>query len=174
MKRGMFRRSTASALTLLFALVAQTAHAFFDPPWITPAAPRAGEIVSVNIHGGVCDTILERQGYPQVTRNGNAVRIIEFGDHATFQDFCIYGEGTVTEPIGAFPPGDYMLTVDFAYSDPLYGPTISTLGVFPFTVIGAPATAPVPMTGPLGLIAILVLLPSLAIWILQIRRRSQR
>ena len=74
----------------MFALVAQTAHAFFDPPWITPAAPEAGEIVSVNIAWGICDAIFERPGYPQITQEGNAIRIVEYGDHVTFADFCIY------------------------------------------------------------------------------------
>ena len=98
----MFKLCSTCALTLLFAFSVQTAQAFFDPPWIAPAAPRAGEIVSVNISGGICDTIFEWPGYPQVTRQGNAVRIVEYGAHVDFVDWCIYGVGTLTEPIGNF------------------------------------------------------------------------
>ena len=56
-KWGMFKHCVAATLALSLGFVAQTAHAFFDPPWITPEAPRAGEIVSVNIRGGICDSI---------------------------------------------------------------------------------------------------------------------
>ena len=77
----MFTYRVAPALALLIAFFAQTAHAFFDPPWVTPAAPTAGETVSVNIHGGICDAILEAQGYPQITREGTAIRLREYGTH---------------------------------------------------------------------------------------------
>ena len=172
-KRGLFMHRIASALVLLFALVAQTAHAFFDPPWITPETPRAGELVSVNIRGGICDAIFERPGYPQITQEGNAIRIVEYGHHETFADFCIYGIGTLTEPIGAFAPGDYTLTVDFFYDNYPYGYAIITLGVIPFTVTGVTPAAPVPTTGLSGLVVLLFLLPGLAVWILRIRRYSR-
>jgi hypothetical protein len=80
---------------------------FIDPPWITPEAPQAGETVSVNIRMGICDATVFRPGYPQITQEGNAIRILEYGDHVTFADFCIFGIGTTIDPIGAFPPGDY-------------------------------------------------------------------
>ena len=124
MKRGIFIHRIASALALLFALVAQTAHAFIDPPWITPAAPMAGETVSVNIRMGICDAIFERPGYPQITQAGNAIRILEYGHHWDDDALCIYYVGTTTEPIGTFPPGDYVMTVDFLYDDLAFGYTI--------------------------------------------------
>lgn len=172
MKHGTISRRLAAMSALLFAFVAQTAHAFFDPPWITPETPRAGELVSVNIRGGICDAIFERPGYPQITQEGNAIRIVEYGHHETFADFCIYGIGTLTEPIGAFTPGDYTLTVDFFYDNYPYGYATITLGVIPFTVTGAAPAASVPTTSLLGLAALLLLLPSVAVWILRSRRRS--
>src|SRR4051794_2848502 len=111
-----------TVLVLVLALAAPSAHAFFDPPWITPATPRAGEVVSVSIRGGVCDAIAFRPGYPQITQQGNAIRILEYGHHWEDADLCIYDIGTLVEPIGAFAPGDYVLTVDFIYPDVL-GPT---------------------------------------------------
>jgi len=161
-------------LALVFAFAAQTAHAFVDSPWITPATPRAGEILSVNVRGGICDVFVERPGYPQITRNGNSVRILEYGNHESFQDFCIYGNWTVTEPVGIFSPGDYTLTVDFLYENYPFGYATITLGVIPFTVTGAAPAAPVPTTGLSGLVVLLLLLPSLAVWILRTRRRSRR
>lgn len=78
----MSRFRLAPAWALLFSLLfAPTAHAFFDAPWITPENPLAGEAVSVNIHGGICDIFLGRDGYPKITREGNAIRILIFGSH---------------------------------------------------------------------------------------------
>jgi hypothetical protein len=159
-------------LLLLVAFFARPAQAFFDPPWITPATPTAGETVSVNIRGGICDSIFERPGYPQITQNGNAICIVEYGHHWGFEDFCVYEIETLTRPIGAFPPGDYTLTVDFTYSDFLPAPTIVTLGVIPFTVTGAPTAAtPVPVFGPIGLLALTMAL-WLTAWFWRTRQRG--
>ena len=165
-----FHYRVAPALALLFALFAPSARAFFDPPWITPAAPIAGETVSVNIRMGICDAIVFAPGFPQLTQDGNAIRILEYGDHVTFDDFCIFDIGTATHPIGSFPPGDYTLTVDFTYDNYPFGPATITLGVIPFTVTGAaPATVPVRSSGPLGLSALLLLTMGLAVWRLRMR-----
>jgi hypothetical protein len=173
-RKSMAVKFVASGLTLLFAFVAQTAHAFIDPPWITPEAPRAGETVSVNIRMGICDATAERPGYPQITQEGSAIRIVEYGHHWDDDALCIYGIGTSVDPIGAFPPGDYMLTVDFFYQDFLFGPTIMSLGVIPFTVTGAAPVASVPTSSPLGLLALLLLVSGLAFWALRSRRQRYR
>ena len=91
-------------MALLVAFLAQPAQAFIDPPWITPEAPRAGETVSVNIRMGICDAIFERPGYPQITQEGNAIRIVEYGHHWDDDALCIYSIGTSVDPIGAFHP----------------------------------------------------------------------
>jgi len=166
----MLGHCVASALVLVLTLFAPSARAFFDPPWITPAAPIANEQVSINVHGGICDVFVERPGYPQITRDGSAIRILEYGNHEGFEDFCIYGIWTVTEPIGTFPPGDYTLTVDFTYDNYPFGPATITLGVIPFTVTGAaPAAVPVRSSGLLGLSALLLLMMGLAVWRLRMR-----
>jgi hypothetical protein len=170
-KRGMFQHRAASLLIVLFAFVAQTAHAFIDPPWITPAEPRAGEIVSVNIRMGICDATVFRPGYPQITRDGNTIRLVEYGHHWD-GELCVYDIGTLTEPIGAYPPGDYTLTVDLIYQDYFGTPQILNIGAVPFTVRGAPPAAPVPMLDPLGLFALMVLLSGLGVWMLRTRRRG--
>ena len=170
----MLKHRVASTMALLLAFIAQTAHAFIDPPWITPEVPRAGETVSVNIRMGICDAVAERTGFPQITQEGNAIRILEYGDHVTFDDFCIFGVGTTVDPIGVLPPGDYMLTVDFLYLDFAFGYTIMNLGIIPFTVTGAVPTVPVPTSSPLVLPALLLLMSGLAIWTLRARRRSSR
>jgi hypothetical protein len=170
----MFKQCVASTLALLLGFVAQTAEAFIDPPWITPEAPRAGETVSANIRMGICDARVERPGYPQITREGNAIRLLVYGHHWDSDDLCVYPIGMGTEPIGAFPPGDYTLTVDFLYEDFFFGYTIITLGVVPFTVTGTAPVAPVPASSPSGLLALLFLMSGLALWALGNRRRRYR
>jgi len=128
----------------------------------------------VNIRMGICDATAERPGYPQVTQEGNAIRIVEYGDHVTFDDFCIFGIGMSIDPIGAFPPGEYTLTVDFFYEDFLFGPTIMPLGVIPFAVTGAATVASVPTSSPLGLLALLLLVSGPTFWTLRKRRRRYR
>lgn len=125
----------------------------------------AGEVVSVNIHGGVCDAIFEWPGYPQITQEGDTIRLLEYGDHETSSDFCIYGVGTLVVPIGSYPPGNYSLTVDLRYDD-LLGPTDINLGVIQFTVQGAAPAAPVPASSQCALLALLLLVSGLALWTL--------
>jgi hypothetical protein len=123
------------------AFAMPSADAVFGPPWITPAAPTTSDIVSVSIRGGGCDAIVERPGYPQVTRNGNQLRVVEYGVRA-YQDWCIYPAGTYPMPIGKLAAGDYTLTVDFAHDGYPFGLTTDTLGVIPFYRLGCCATNP--------------------------------
>lgn len=81
-------RRIVSSFALVSVPVMPNAHAVFDPPWITPAAPTTSDIVSVSIQGGGCDAIVERPGYPQVTRNGNQIHVIVYGVRA-YDDWCI-------------------------------------------------------------------------------------
>jgi hypothetical protein len=168
----MFLHRIVASVAFVFGLAAPSTYAFFDPPWITPAAPRAGETVSVNIRDGICDAIFEWPGYPQLTQEGNAIHLIEYGQHWDTVDLCVFDIGQLTEPLGVFPPGDYVLTVDFRYEDFLYGPTTMTLGVVPFTVTGTTTAAPIPATGVFGRLAIVILISGLAIGTLLNRRGS--
>jgi hypothetical protein len=163
-------RIVSLVIVWMLALTASSAHAFFDPPWITPAAPRAGDSVSLNVSGGICDVFVEWPGYPQITRTGNSIRIVEYGNHETFEDFCNYGYWTVTEPIGAFASGDYTITVDFVYDDYPFGLATVTLGVIPFSVVGAASTAEAPASTASGRIALLVLIGCVALRSLRMRR----
>lgn len=159
-------------LILALALCAPGAQAFFDQPWITPAEPRAGDVVSVNIRGGICDSIFFKPGYPQITQQGDAIRILEYGHHWDTEDLCIYDIGTLAEPIGAFPPGDYTATVDFTYEDYPFGYTTLTLGVIPFTVTGATPPAPVPASSRSTQLVLLTLVSGSALEGLRRRRQT--
>jgi len=169
----MFKLCSTCALTLLFASSAHTAQAFFDLPWITPAAPRAGETVSVNIRDGICDAFFFRPGFPQITQQGNAIRLLEYGQHWDTADLCVFEIGQLTEPIGAFPPGDYTLTVDLAYDDALYGPTVMSVGVVAFTVAGVTAAAPIPASSPAALFVLLLFVFAATFCALRTRRQSR-
>lgn len=158
----------APAWTLVVVLsFAPATHAFFDPPWITPANPVAGETVSVNIHGGTCDAFSSEDGYPQVTRNGNAVRILLYGSHYEPGDeLCIFPTWTAVREIGSFAAGNYTLTVDMLYSHPVFGPTILNIGVVSFAVAAPAEPVSVPAGGPAGM-ALLAVLLAFAGWALR-------
>jgi hypothetical protein len=159
-----------STTATIFAIAAPSAHAFFDPPWITPAVPIGGAIVSVNLRDGICDAIVEHPGYPQITRQGNAIHLVEYGHHWDTVDLCVYDIGHLVEPIGAFAPGDYTVTVDFVYDDYPFGLTTINLGVVPFFVAGAAPVVEVPASTPSGLTALLILMGCLALRNVRMRR----
>lgn len=153
----MLSRRFALLAMVWFVLFAQSAQAFFDPPWITPESPRAGETVYVNIRYGVCDGIFERTGYPQIVQQGNAIRMRWYGDHwpeGSSELFCFYPTTTFVPPLGVYPPGDYTLTVELAYRDYSGIPGLFTIGVVPFTVAAPPAPVSVPTLGMPGVLAL--------------------
>jgi hypothetical protein len=127
------------ALLLLFVLFscARTAHAFFDPPFITPLDPVEAQPITFSIRGGVCDAIADREGYPIYSQVGNAIHITYYGAHVLDSEQCIFGTGTGTFPVGAYPAGDYTLTLDLDYLDGFGRPANLPLGVINFTVAGA-------------------------------------
>ena len=132
-------------LALLFSSLAQTAHAFLDSPNITPEHPVAGETISVNIYGGVCDAILTGTVPPEITQDGHAIRVLFYSVHYEDAELCFLPEGTYTNPVGDYSAGSYTLQVDRWYFDGGGNPVVETLGIVPFTVAGAAAPfIPVP------------------------------
>jgi len=140
------RNRIALALMFLFYSLAQAAHAFLGPPYITPEHPVAGETISVNIYEGECDGIVGGiPGYPQVTQEGSAIRALFYSVHYQDPELCFLPVGTATFPIGNYPAGSYALQVDRWYFDVGGNPVVETLGILAFTVAGAPAPfVPVP------------------------------
>ncbi|MFC4821793.1 hypothetical protein [Dokdonella ginsengisoli] len=170
----MFVRCIAMPLVFAFpTLFAKNAQAFFDPPWVMPENPVAGEAISVGVRGGICDILLGRDGYPQITREGNAIRIAIFGAHYEPGDeLCVFPPvWTGTRSIGVFPRGDYTLTVDLVYEDQFTGrPEILNIGVVLFRVNTPPALVSVPVFNPIGAATLIVALTS-CVWMLCKRRR---
>jgi len=170
----MFLQRIACTVALAFALAAPSAQAFFDPPTITPAVPRAGEVVFVNLREGVCDAVVEHPGFPQLTREGNSVRFREYGHHYEPSELCVYDIGHSIQPIGSFPPGNYTLTVEFTYDDYPFGSQTLTVGVVPFAVVGFTPSVSVPILSPASGLALLLLISCAAIATLRRRRRTRQ
>jgi hypothetical protein len=160
-------------LMMILVLLAQPARAFFDPPYITPALPIAGQPISVNIRGGICDAIIGLPGYPQVTQEGNAITILFFGVRNSNPEDCYYAVGAAAFPVGSYEPGSYTLNVKLRYIGGTGLFLVDTLGVVPFTVTGGvPPPAPVsaPTLSIAGLILFLLALAGIATRCLYSRR----
>jgi len=136
------RHCLRSLLVVALALCAQRASAFLDPPYITPANPAAGDMISVNIYGGECDFADGGVVWPPpISQQENELTILLTGGHEEDPEFCYFGVGTFTAPIGVYPPGAYTLRVNWRYST-FSGWMTETLGIIPFTVSGVPTHQP--------------------------------
>lgn len=168
----MLKNCPAAALVALCFLFAKSANAFIDPPYLTPTQPLTGQTVSVSIHGGVCDGVGTIPGYPQETREGNAIRILLWGASYTDPLLCNIPIGTATYAVGAYPAGSYTLQVDRDYQGDLGGILTETLGIIPFTVAGAAAQpAALPSLDGVGL-GVLGLAIIAVVWSVVRRRRT--
>jgi hypothetical protein len=140
----MHSRRHQVLLALALALGVQPAWAFLDPPYLTPANPMAGELVSVNIYGGECDVADDGVAWPPpVTQQGSSITILLTGLHEGDPEFCYFGIGTNTKPVGRFPPGNYTLDVERRYGTIFGEWAQETLGIIQFTVSAAPQQQPV-------------------------------
>lgn len=149
-------------LCLMFAL---PAHAYINAPFLTPAAPHAGQAVFVNVDSGVCDTFEDQHGYPQITQNGSHIRVVLLAIRETDSDNCNLPSGLSTFAIGGFAAGNYDVSVDVFYYDFHGNPQNETIGVLPLLVQAA-AAAPVgaPASTPLGLLLLAASLIAVALW----------
>jgi hypothetical protein len=160
---------------LALSVCTSPAWAFLDPPYVTPANPKAGDSVSVNIYGGGCDLIDYGINWPPpVSRAGSAITILFTGVHEGDPEWCFYNVGTATYPVGTFPPGAYTLDVERRYTTVFGEWTQETLGIIPFIVAGVPSKPPAeaPASSRTSLTALLAALASMA-WF-GLRRRSRQ
>lgn len=146
-------------MALVLVGFASTCQAFWDPPTIAPEAPAAGAMVSVIYSGGDCDALSSDPRYPQVTRNGQAVRVLMHTIHQTSSELCFLPVLSVPVEIGAFEAGAYTLTVDVLYGD-IFGMHVDTLGVLPLNVSGSPSGDPIgaPALSGFGLLTLAIAL----------------
>jgi hypothetical protein len=111
MRTHRFGRLLACAL----ALCAQRASAL-DPPYITPANPRAGEPISVIVRGDACNLIEDGVIWPPpVTQQGSVITILFNGSSEGDPEFCYYSSDAIAYPVGAYAAGSYTLQVNWRY-----------------------------------------------------------
>jgi hypothetical protein len=166
-----YRFVSLFALTLAFG--SSPAWAFLDPPYITPANPEIGDAVSVNVYGGECDVLNIGIVPPAIEQHDADIMILFTGIHEGDPEFCYYGIGTSTFPLGTFPPGAHTLDVERRYMS-FSGPWVQeTLGIIPFIVSGAPPTHPVaaPTLTTAGLASLLLVLIGAVLRVLRARVR---
>jgi hypothetical protein len=96
---------------LALSVCTSPAWAFLDSPYITPAYPKAGDTISVNIHGGECDLVDMGVTLPPMTSKGGQLTILFTGIHEGDPEWCYYHIGPSTFPLGALPAGSYTLDV---------------------------------------------------------------
>jgi len=157
------------------ALWAQAAWGFLDPPYITPANPVVGELVSVNIYGGGCDLVDDGVAWPPpVTQQANELTILLTGGHEEDPEFCYFNIGNHIYPVGIYPSGAYALRVDWRYST-FNGWVTQTLGTIPFTVTSAPLQEPAeaPASSDQGLAGLVLLLVTVSLFTLRQRTRPR-
>ena len=122
MKSFHFRAcKTAMAILALLVFPVMSASAFVDPPTFSPAQPYAGQLVDMSVRAGVCHGFaVPPPGYPyvEVQTSGNVVDVIIAGVEANDPILCIFGVGTITVDIGAFPQGDYTVRVRIRQVNP--------------------------------------------------------
>lgn len=101
-KRDFLWTSLRPMIALALLLSASTAGAFVDPPTISPANAVAGQTVAVSVRAGICDGFYYGEpGYPQITRVGNAVRIVLPSAHSNDPITCNYPTAVATYAVGA-------------------------------------------------------------------------
>ena len=139
------------------------AHAFVDPPYLTPPAPQAGQSVMVNMRFGDCDVFLPDAPYPIVTRDGSAIRILFFGYSYSDPELCAYPPLQTSPSIGEFPPGNYTVQVDWLRVA-VDGTHTTTLAILPFTVAAAPSPPqPAPALSVPGLVLLAMAISAIGV-----------
>ncbi len=154
----MIRKTVRSLVVLVLMSSATLVHAFVDPPTLSPTNPLAGQTIYVHVRAGICDAYYYGvPGYPQITRTGNAIRIVLESAHSYLPILCNFPIGTATYPVGTFSGGSYTLQVDRHYVVFLGPEVVETVGTLAFTV-----TEPAPLPA-LTLPSLLLLASLLAI-----------
>jgi len=151
---------------------APSAHAFITLDAIVPSSPVAGETVAARVSAGVCDTIIESPGYPQITQSGNAIRMLLETAHSDDPVFCNFGTGTIDLSFGEFPAGAYTLQLDRHYVDFIGVSVTQTVGSASFIVAGGDAVTPLPTLGAASAVVLGTGMLALAGFMLRRRART--
>jgi hypothetical protein len=158
---------------VLFFMLAGPASAYVGTPYLTPLQPSPNDAISVNVYSDECDVVdVGIPWPPPVSRQGNKITILFTGIHEGDPEFCYFGAGVSSYPVGTYPQGSYTLDVERRYMS-FSGTWIQeTLNIIPFTIVGQPPQEPVtaPALDDAGAGILLLALASLAVWSLYSRR----
>lgn len=134
---------------VLFMLPFASASAFVDPPTFSPAQPYAGQPVDMSVRAGYCHGFAyPPAGYPfvEVQRNGDIIDLIITGSERTDPLFCMIQPHTITENIGGFPEGSYIVRIRIrSMSSPSY-PILPPISQANLQVRGTPPSVTVSAT----------------------------
>jgi len=162
---AMLKHCRGVLVGILLLVVSTNALAFWDPPYITPPSPNAGQVASVNIRMGDCDVLFHAPGYPQITQSGTHITVVQWGQHWEPGELCTFLTGTATLEIGAYPPGQYMVSLSMRYRDFFSDIQELHLGDAQFTVAAPTASAsPVPALGFFTIGCMILLMLAIVWW----------
>lgn len=151
-------------LASLLAIGSPYACAYMEATGIVPNNPVAGQVVSVHMRDGVCDAIIESDGYPIVTQSGENIRILFDTTHETDPVFCNIPEAEGDWELGDFAAGFYTVQVDRRYRN-IFGYVIESVGILDFTVDATGASnVAIPTLNGVGLGSLGALVAALAGW----------
>lgn len=148
-----YRRRCAAFLVLLGH--ACGAHAFFDPPVLNPAAPVAGDEISIDIRAGECHFFSGDPRDGVVTTNGNQITILVT---ALINPFCTYPTRTRPYVVGTFPPYQYTLDVYYRLPPGSGSSTPQLMGQLSFRVApqGTLTETPIPALSTLATLLLIL------------------
>lgn len=124
----------------------------------------------VNVRFGGCDVFVSLPGaYPAITQEGDTIRILFFGYSYVDSELCFNEPYTTSPSIGNFPPGDYVVQVDWMFGG-MGDCQIVSLATLPLDVADASA-APVSVPTSSGTALFLLTLALLGIAAQELRKR---
>lgn len=166
----MLRRLFGALAGIVLLAASSTAFAFWDPPFITPSSPAAGQDVSINIRIGQCDALISTPDYPQITQTGAQIRVVQWGQHWEPGELCTFDTTVAPLNIGSYQPGTYTVSLYMHYRDFFSDIFEIHLGDATFVVPApAAAAAPAPSLGMAGGVLLALVLAAVALR----RARSQ-
>jgi len=141
------KRAIVLVLALVLLSANSSAFAFVDQITVTPATPNANDPITISFRSGVCDGAITPTVW-ELAGTGQARDLIVNGLSDLEPLFCTLGTGTTSITIGALPPGDYVIVINFRDIFDGLGGIPNPVGSAQFTVGQA---QPIPTLNLLGL-----------------------
>lgn len=146
----------AALVALMMLVVAPDTLAFVDPPTIDQTTPHAGDLVTMSIRAGGCDSFHDVPNPLSVAQTGATIRVL-FRTSMSSPPFCLNPTFVYPYNIGRFAAGTYSIQVDRTYPY-IDGQRTETIATLPLVIAGAPEPAVIDTLSPinLGLLALVL------------------